>query len=152
LIGWLAYGAMRSDGIDGWIVSALCIGAVLYILGYRWFKNQSNIEADPTADLASYQAELLARIDIQLALMRKARYWYLVPLWILFVAVLGNTLRVMLSRSSTWIDYAGWGFQLLVALGTSFALVWSAEVKATNALRSERSRVEEAIRQCREEA
>ena len=30
------------------------------------------------------------------------------------MAVLGNTLRVLLSRSSTWIDYAGWGFYLSV--------------------------------------
>jgi hypothetical protein len=107
--------------------------AGLFVVAYLWWQHRSRVPLDPAADARSYQAALLARIDHQLRLLSRMRYWYLLPLYCPALLVLASTWR----RSPI---AAGLGFAVITALFVGIG--WLNERLTVPFLRHERRRVE----------
>jgi predicted negative regulator of RcsB-dependent stress response len=53
-----------------------------FVLAYLWWQHRDLAPLDPSSDARAYQAAMLARIDKQIRLLSRIRYWYLLPLYI----------------------------------------------------------------------
>jgi hypothetical protein len=111
------------------------IVAVGFVMAYLWWKHRDLRPLDPAADVASYRAALLARIDDQIRLLRSVPYWYLLPLCF----------------QPIWMAWRGWRDRHAVAgavimlLGVfgAFAFVgWLNVVWGTRTLRARRDKIE----------
>lgn len=72
-LGQLVMGDDRIGALVG-------IGSVGFVIGYLWWKHRGLQPLDPAADVITYRAALLARVDDQIRLLRSVTYWYLLPL------------------------------------------------------------------------
>jgi hypothetical protein len=87
LIGWFLWQSfnpvMRPLAIAG-------IVAVGFVMVYLWRSHRNTSPLDPAADIKSYHAALLDRYDRQIGLLRRVKYWYVLPLysWMVLVTVL----------------------------------------------------------------
>ena len=80
----------------GWVASVsperrpvmlLGIAAVLFVMTYLWRSSRGLSKLDPSADARSYQRVMLERYDLQIRLLRKVKYWYVLPLYLWMLAV-----------------------------------------------------------------
>lgn len=108
------------------------MAAVAFFLGYLGWKHRDVHDPDPLADARAYQAALLARFDRQVRLLRNARYWYFLPLylWILGATVVNLLHRP--ARVSPWAHAVG----LVAGLGIVTAVfIWLARFNERYAVR-----------------
>ncbi|MSV36375.1 MAG: hypothetical protein EXQ47_12385 [Bryobacterales bacterium] len=61
-----------------------------FVMIFLWRSHRGTPPLDAAADVRSYHAALLDRYDRQIRLLRRVRYWYVLPpyLWMLLVIVL----------------------------------------------------------------
>jgi hypothetical protein len=109
-----------------------------FIMGYLWQKHRKGRPVGPEANAAEYRAALLARIDEQIALTASVRYWYVLPVWIVFavVFVMGA------ARAPNAVRVAQFGLEFLLATAVAAAVVWLNERYGMRALTDVRRRVE----------
>jgi hypothetical protein len=86
--GWVmmivfAYGAVFNHGR---VVSLIGLVAMSFVVACLWWQHRDLRPLDPSADARGYQAALLARFDRQIRLLRTARYWYFLPMYIWVLA------------------------------------------------------------------
>jgi len=114
------------------IVAAGACWIILYLLRH----SQGLSALDPSQDLTSYTAALLARYDHQIHILRSARYWYLLPL---YVGLLVINAGIISGRAHPWT--MGWRDVAGPASYTAvFAVVWWLnEVYGVGKLRRERA-------------
>jgi hypothetical protein len=66
------------------------IAAVIFVMTYMWKQHRIIQRLDPVANVTTYRAALLERLDRQIRLLHSVRYWYVLPCWIFFVTVLAS--------------------------------------------------------------
>lgn len=115
------------------IEAALVIAGASFGMGYLWWQHRRIVPADPSADARTFQAALLARIDDQIRLLSRIRYWYLLPL---YVSVLWTTAHTW--RESPIAAVVGW----TVVTGAFVWIAWVNERLVVGHLKGERARVE----------
>jgi hypothetical protein len=127
-----------AEALQGSRRALLVMAGVLFVLGYAWAKQRVTKALDPSADARSYQAALIKRLDDQLWLASRVRYWYLLPLYPPMVC----TAVVGWSRNP-------WGALAELALVTALfaAVAWFNEVYGVRRLKAERARVEAMLRE-----
>ena len=114
------------------VSSGLAIAAALFVGGFLWRQHRHVRPPDPSMNARDYQAALLQRIDHQVRILKKARYWYLLPLY----------LPVLRVASLTWTSRPGVTLLFLVAVTLVFVVVgWLNEHFAVAYLEKERARV-----------
>jgi hypothetical protein len=114
------------------------IAAVSFVMAYLWLSHRGTMRLDPAVDVKSYQLALLARYDHQIRLLKRVKYWYVLPayLWMLLVIV------------SVPSRFPG-GRVAHFVIVTAFALfvVWLNEGYGVRKLRAERRNTESLIRE-----
>ena len=105
----------------------------LFVGAYLWWQHRGLAPLDPAADARSYQAALLMRIEHQIRLLSRVRYWYLLPLY----------LPAFLTFAAIWPRSRITAVLSFVIVTTVFAAIgWLNERVAVPLLRKERARVE----------
>jgi hypothetical protein len=109
------------------------IAGVVFVLGYLWWKHRTVRTLNPLADARSYQAALMKRLDDQVRLLSRVRYWCLLPLYppMVWTAVVGW------SRNP-------WGAVAELALVTALFVIVALvnEVYGVRKLKADRAHVE----------
>jgi len=115
------------------VAAGLAIAGALFVGGCLWWQHRQDPPLDPAMSARDYQIALLQRIDRQIHLLRRARYWYFLPL----------------SLPSLWIAALNWnrrpaGTLLFLAIVAAIFLVgvWLNEMAVVFYLRKERARVQ----------
>jgi hypothetical protein len=80
--GVLGFFAWRIAAGHDRLANALSSGCVAFVIAYLWWGHRHTAVVDAAADAEAYRTALLVRLDRQLALLRTARYWYLLPLFV----------------------------------------------------------------------
>ncbi|MGH9719704.1 MAG: hypothetical protein ACRD8O_05790, partial [Bryobacteraceae bacterium] len=112
----------------------VCAFAVVFVLVYIWRSHRLFRAPDPTSDAQSSRSALLARYDHQIDLLRRARYWYVLPLFLGMMSFVVARLAQGFSRGP---------FEVAAGLTVMcLAIVWLNEVHAVRTLRKERKQIE----------
>ena len=130
MFGWFALHARSSLGRLAYLwLSAYGVWVIVYL-----WRNSRSGKLAPNGDLAEYRAAVLERYDHQIRLLRRVRYWYVLPCWI----------GMMLSA---WAAFRRTGsFAVLVAdvsvfTGVSLLVCWLNEVKGVGYVEKEKRKV-----------
>ncbi len=112
--------------------------AVGFVMIYLWRSHRRTPPLDAAADVRSYHAALLDRYDRQIRLLRRVKYWYVLPLylWMLLVIV-----RVPSRFPGGRISYF-----LVVTLFAAF-IVWLNEGYGVRKLRAARKNAEALLQE-----
>src|SRR5205814_681182 len=122
------------------VIGIVCVA---FVMGYLWWQHRHLTAPDPSADGRAYQAAMLARIDKQIRLVRRVRYWYVLPLslpgvWMVFQIVRMHDTGGLLG------NYRPLGAVLFLALqtGVGVGVVWLNERRLGGKLWAERAKIE----------
>jgi hypothetical protein len=133
MLPFLIWMIVTDDFIIGRAFGLTAIVCVGFTLGYLWWQHRSFAPLDPSADARTYQAAMLARIDKQIWLLSRSAYWYLIPLCL----------------PSLWVVGALWIFYKAIALATLgfmtlifIAVGWLNERWGVRRLQAERAKIE----------
>ena len=124
-----AYGAAFDRGR---IVSMIGVAAMSFVLVYMWWKHRDIKPLDPSADARAYQTALVARFDRQVQLLRNARYWYFLPLYLLILAM---TTTNAMHRPA---QIPPWAHAIILAASLAFVtalFIWLARLNERHAVR-----------------
>jgi hypothetical protein len=110
--------------------------AVAVVMIYLWRSHRSIPPLDPAADVKSYHAALLDRYDHQIRLLRRVKYWYMLPLYLWMVLV---------GVAVPWPNAAGpAAYFLFITLFAAF-IVWLNEGYGVRKLREARKEAESMV-------
>src|SRR6185369_690089 len=113
LAAWAFYKALHGS-VSAW---AMVIG-VLFMMGYLHHSHRSRQGVDPAMPASSYRSAMLARLDDQIRLLRRVKYWYLLPLF-------APACLMIVER---WWGHPGRILAGLGLMGTAFAAItWANE-------------------------
>jgi hypothetical protein len=143
----LACDAIFSDRL---IAPLTGIAATLFVMSYLWWKHRGTQPLDPSADASAYRAALLRRYDQQIQLLRSARYWYVLPFWVFFLAVLGSGV-IKLTTSFSYLAFFSLVVIFLILTALSLWLVWVNESAGVRALMEARRQAEAIITESTED-
>lgn len=116
------------------IVAASAAWIIYYISRHR----KANLSVDPSQNLTGYTQALLKHYDHQIKLLRSAKYWYLLPMYIgLLVISAGGLLARTRTVGLSWHDLGGPGFYTAIFA----AIWWLNEVNTVKRLRKQRDRL-----------
>jgi hypothetical protein len=130
LLFFFGQGIVLDDGRTISLVGFVCVG---FIMVYLWSQHRGLTPLDPSADARAYQGAMLARIDKQIRLLRSSRYWYLLPLYIIFVWWFLSIVKMVPVLAIV---------QLAVNTGFCAGAAWLNERRGVRKLRAERARIE----------
>ena len=117
----------------GRIVSIIGVAAMSFVLSYMWWKHRDIKAPDPSADARAYQSALIARYDSQIRLLRNARYWYFLPIYVVILAMTAASAMHRPARVSPWTH----AIVLAASLAFVTALyVWLARLNERHAVRA----------------
>jgi len=141
---------------DRYLIAPLTgIAVVLFIVISIWWSHRHNHPPDPLADARSYRTALLARIDRQIRLTLRVRYWYVLPAWIYFLTVfVSGTVKVFNEtpeRISIGNAVLGLALAFLSATALCVIVVWLNERFGLRKLQEERKRVQSILTESTEE-
>lgn len=136
---YLGYGAIFafqawravSDGV--WLQAAFTTVCAALSVGYLWSQHRRVTEPDATADARNYQSAMLARIDHQIRLLRTARYWYFLPLYVPALMTMVATWQ----RGRHTAAILGWAIVSSIFIG----LLWLNERVVVRFLWKERAKI-----------
>jgi hypothetical protein len=116
---------------EGRLLAWTGIAAAGFVMFYMWWSHRNTPQPDLSADARSYQAALLARYDHQIRLLRRVKYWYVLPLycWMLFAASHGRAPLPM----------------YIVMTVFALFIVWLNESYAVKKLREQREKAEKLL-------
>jgi hypothetical protein len=131
------------------------VAATLFVMIHIWRRHRSTPAADPAATAAEYRQALLHRLDHQIRFARGVRYWYVLPCWLFFVAVLASGIIQLNTNPPQLQSQEGAVMKLLMAFLSASALcvvvVWLNENYAVRKLREERERVAAVVTESKTE-
>jgi hypothetical protein len=140
VLGWTLVGSHDPWKLAGGAIIELALVVIIYTL-LRY--GTAGPELDPSGSVSEYTLGLLARFDRQIRLLKAAKYWYLLPM---YVGLMVMTAGPVLAGART----AALGARLIAALAgftVFFGFVWWLnEVYAVGKLRKGRARVEAMLR------
>lgn len=110
------------------------IAVAIFIGTYIWRRHRASKRPDPTADASAYRTALLDRLDGQLHLIRGVRYWYVLPCWIFFLAVLTSGVL----KGLPFLPLLG---EFFFASALCVVVIWLNEKYGARRLAAERERV-----------
>jgi hypothetical protein len=132
--GWLglrAHDPLMKVGF--FIVAAGAAWIIYYLVRY----GNISVSADPSQSLADYRHALAERYDHQIRLLKTAKYWYLLPI---YVGLLITSVALFLQQG--WRTAGWWDFEMPALYTIAFAAVWWLnEVYSVGRLRRERARL-----------
>ena len=137
----LACDAIFSDRL---IAPLTGIAATLFVMSYLWWKHRGTQPLDPSADASAYRAALLRRYDQQIQLLRSARYWYVLPFWVFFLAVLGSGV-IKLTTSFSYLAFLSLAVFFVILMALSVWLVWLNESASVRTLMEARRQAEAIV-------
>ncbi len=124
------------------LVALAGIVAVGFVMIYLRWSHRQTPPLDPSADGKSYQAALLDRYDRQIRLLRRVKYWYVLPIYLWML------LSIMTSVPS---GQTGRRIKsLLFVTAFSIFVVWLNEGYAVSKLRDNRKKAETLLEEGRE--
>ena len=126
---FFAWGAYRSDATLARIGNIVVSLSMLWVIGYLLRYGSEPELPDANADAETYRRALIARYDQQIKLLRRVKYWYLLPPYVGLVLLL----------SSNW----GWMALFTISLVTVvYGVVWYLnEVYAVRRLKAARNQL-----------
>ncbi len=117
IFGWFAFrqtDAVQSVGMG--VIAASGVWIAVYLLKF----GSSGKPPDPDADLSTYCRLLSEDYGRQVRLLRRVKYWYLLPPYLGYLIVFGDSLhRRLAAGQSTFAAWAGLAWFTAV-----FAAVW----------------------------
>jgi hypothetical protein len=116
--------------------SLMAVAAAIWIV-FHIRRNRTHVAPDPLPDqsLTSYRQALVSKIDHQIRLLKTAKFWYVLPLYMAVLVIMaGSILERARTRPLVWSDATP------VVLQTLFfgAVWWLNEVYAVRKLRKAR--------------
>ena len=88
LIVWFLWLARIPSGRAIAIAGIVAVG---FVMIYLWRSQRATPTLDPTSDATSYRKALLDRYDHQIGLLRRVKYWYVLPMYLWMLLVLVST-------------------------------------------------------------
>jgi len=79
VLGWTMLGTHDPWKITGGVVMEIGLAVIIYVL-LRY--GQAGAEPDPSGTLSDYTRSLLEKYDRQIHLLKTAKYWYLLPMYV----------------------------------------------------------------------
>jgi hypothetical protein len=129
----LAFGGLQWAFGGDRIQVILLVAGVGVSMGWLWWQHRRLEPLDPAADARAYQTAMLARLDQQIRLLSRVRYWYLLPLY----------LPAVRQTMVTWPSRPVGAVILLAIVTVIFAGIgWLNERVAVAFLKAERVRIE----------
>jgi len=126
------------------VAGAILLGAsAVFVGGYLWCFGRPAPQPDPAASLSAYRSALAAKFDRQILLLRRAKYWYVAPIYVgLMTWQAGELLEAIdKGRDRLWLDAV-----FLVLLTAFFGwLAWLNEVKGVRELKRGREELLRAL-------
>jgi hypothetical protein len=133
VVAWAVYSARHGIG------QALpLIAGVSFVLAYLWRAHRGLPAPDPGADGRIYRDALIERFERQIRLLRRVRYWYLLPLY----------LPAVWQAATVWPRSPWAAATMLLVVTGLFALIgWLNEVVAVRALTQARASVQDLFKE-----
>jgi hypothetical protein len=132
------YALSGAPNVVARIGAFIAAGSAVVIIVHLVRHGRSPAPLDPGQDLATYTAAMLAQYDHQIRLLKSAKYWYLLPMYVgLLVASAGNFVERARLGLFGWRDLGGPAIYTIV-FG---AVWWLNEIAGVRRLRCERSRL-----------
>jgi hypothetical protein len=129
----LAFGGVQWAFGGDRIQVILLVAGVGVSMGWLWWQHRQLEPLDPAADGRAYQTAMLARLDQQIRLLSRVRYWYLLPLY----------LPAVRQTMVTWPSRPVGAVVLLAIVTVIFGGIgWLNERVAVAFLKAERVRIE----------
>ncbi len=124
---------------DHWLTEAGCYlaaASAVWIVFYLVRYGRSPSEPDPQQSLAGYREALRKKFDHQVQLLKAAKYWYILPVYVSLVLLYSGEILDDLHRKG----HPGWINIILLTLTTVFTgwVWWLNEVRGVAKLREER--------------
>jgi hypothetical protein len=141
VLGWTMLGTHDPWKITGGAVMELGLAVIIYVL-LRY--GQAGGEPDPSGTLSDYTRSLMARYDRQIRLLKTAKYWYLLPMFVGIVIMAAGSV-VSHARAGT----LGTKVFIWPAVLTAFFAFtwWLNEVYAVGKLEQCRAKTEAMLRE-----
>jgi len=132
LLAWSGHKAIQGDRH-----AVVLFAAVSFVMAFMWWVHRGIDAPDPSADGRAYRDALLHRIDRQIRLLSRVRYWYLLPLYV----------PVVWTAIGWWHESPAATIVGLVVTTLAFAaLAWLNEVVAVGRLRQAKADLEAMFR------
>jgi hypothetical protein len=118
--------------------SGIIVAGLLWIVYYIRRHGTEAPEPHPDQTLAGYQRALISKYDHQTRLLRNAKFWYLLPLYLGLLTSSAGMLKAHAAEGAlTWMDAIGPLVYTLVFAG----VWWLNEVHAVRKLQKMRAQV-----------
>ena len=137
-----SYMAVRQTYWVSRLGSAMIMATFVWIIYYFWRHGSGPEDLNPDQNAAAYQRALISKIDHQIRLVRSAKLWFLLPLYVgLLLLTAGDVIAHAAAGLATWRDAIGPLFYTLV-----FAVIWWAnDVYAAGKLQHWRTKLESGL-------
>jgi hypothetical protein len=111
---------------------ALTAVSCLFIAGRLWWSRRGNPQPTPEESVAAYGSALLAGYDRQIALLRTAKYWYVLPLYAGMLAIYAGVIaqsaaplaRLQEQAPERWLLGVGFLAVVFMLMTALMGLVW----------------------------
>jgi hypothetical protein len=128
------------------IASLTSIAACVFIASYLWRKHRDTPPLDPASTATAYRTALLDRLDRQIRLARSVRYWYVLPVWVVFLVVFVWGAVGLFANgpegAPAAMRFVFLTVEFLLATGVGVLVVWLNERYRLRKLLAERQQVE----------
>jgi hypothetical protein len=109
-----------------------------FTLGYLWWQHRGLAPLDPSANARAYQSAMLERLDKQIRLLGSVSYWYLMPLYLPSLWIIGML----------WTLYKPLALVVLgLHTGAFIFIGWLNERWGVRQLQAKRARIETLYRE-----
>jgi hypothetical protein len=113
----------------GLMFTALCC---LFIAGRLWRSRRVNPRPAPEDSVAAYGSALMAGYDRQIALLRSAKYWYVLPLYVSSLTILAGVVaqiaaplgRLREQAPERWLLGVGFLATVFLLMTALMGVVW----------------------------
>ena len=140
VLGWTMLGTHDAWKITGGAVMEIGLVVIIYVL-LRYGK--AGAEPDPNGTLSGYTKALMDKYDRQIRLLKTAKYWYLLPMFVGIVIMLAGSVVEHVQAGTLGPKVFIWPVILAAFFGFAW---WLNEVYAVGRLERCRAKTEEMLR------
>jgi hypothetical protein len=141
VLGWTMLGTHDPWKITGGVVMEIGLAVIIYVL-LRY--GQAGAEPDPSGTLTDYTQSLMEKYDRQIHLLKTAKYWYLLPMFVGIVIMLVGSVLGNMRAGTLGPKVFIWPVVLTAFFGFAW---WLNEVYAVGRLERCRAKTEEMLRE-----
>jgi hypothetical protein len=103
------------------------------VMAYLWWQHRGLKALDPSAEARVYRKALIEHYDLQIRLLSRVKYWYLLPL---YVPMVWQTVEMWRRRPAMALVSLAAATAVFVFIG------WLNEIRAVRKLKAARAKVE----------